>query len=157
MRIFIYIILTVSLMLNALTLYIIVAKNPMKIQGDKSWTDLYTDDIDATYKFLNDNLDIQVVKIPENKKGIDYRVIKAKSGIFPYAGLMQIDEKRKNEGLKPHAAIYITVDDYDEMHKKFIEQGAKPQATNLQVHNMKFGIYVIPGGLDIGIVQYIRK
>lgn len=155
MKILLYVVLAVSLLLNALTAYVILAKNPMKIQGDKSWTDLYTNDIDATLKFLNDNLGVQVVKSPDNKMGIDYRVLKAKDGIFPYAGLMQIDEQHKKEGLKPHATIYITVDNYDEMHKRFIEQGAKPEVENLHVNNMKFGIYVIPGGLDIGIVQYL--
>lgn len=155
MKNLLYVILSVSLLFNAFTAYIVLAKNPMKIQGDKSWTDLYTNDIDATYKFLNENLGIQVVKIPDNGKGIDYRVIKAKGGMFPYAGLMQIDKEHKQQGLKPHAAIYITVDDYDAMHKKFIEQGAKPELENIQVNNMKFGFYVIPGGLDIGIVQYL--
>lgn len=155
MRILLYVILSVSLLLNAVTLYIVLAKNPMKVQGDKSWTDLYTDDIDATYKFFNENLDVQVMNCPDNHKNIDYRVIKAKNGIFPYAGLMQISEEHKKEGLRPHATIYITVDNYDEMHKKFIEQGAKPQLENFTVNNMKFGIYVIPGGLDIGIVQYL--
>lgn len=155
MKILLYIVLAVSLLLNAVTLYIVLAKNPMKVQGDKSWTDLYTYDIDATYKFLHDNLDVQVMKSPENPNGNDYRVIKAKNGIFPYAGLMQISEEYRKEGLKPHATIYITVDNYDETHKKFVEQGAKPQLENFQVNNMKFGIYVIPGGLDIGIVQYL--
>lgn len=155
MKILLYTILSISLLLNALTAYIVIAKNPMKVQGDKSWTDLYTYDIDATYKFLNENLGIQTFKTPENGKGIDYKVIKANGGIFPYAGLMQIDEEHKKEGLKPHAAIYITVDNYDEMHKKFIEQGAKALLENYTVNNMKFGIYVIPGGLDIGIVQYL--
>lgn len=155
MKILLYIVLSLSLLLNAFTAYIIIAKNPMKVQGDKSWTDLYTNDINATYKFLNENLGIQVMKTPDNGKGFDYRVIKAEKGVFPFAGLMQINEEHKKEGLKPHATIYITVDNYDEMHKKFIEQGAKPQLENFQVNNMKFGIYIIPGGLDIGIVQYL--
>lgn len=155
MKVLLYIVLAVSLLLNVFTAYIVIAKNPMKIQGDKSWTDLYTNDIDATFKFLNENLDIQVIKTPDNGKGIEYKVLKAKNGIFPYAGLMQINEEHKKEGLKPHATIYITVDNYEEMDKKFIEQGAKPQLQNFQVNNMKFGIYVIPGGLDIGIVQYL--
>lgn len=156
MKIFLNVALAVSLLLNAMTVYVIFAKNPMKIQGDKSWTDLYTNDIDATYKFLNENLDVQSMAIPDNGKGIDYRVIKAKNGMFPYAGLMQIDEKQKKEGLKPHSTIYLTVENYDEMHKKFIKNGAKPQLENFKVRDMKFGIYVIPGGLDIGIVQYLK-
>lgn len=155
MKILLYVVLSVSLLINAFIAYIVIAKNPMKIQGDKSWTDLYTNDINATIKFLSDNLDIQVVKSPDNNNGIDYRVIKAKEGVFPFAGLMQINEEHKKEGLKPHATIYITVDNYDEMHKKFIEQGAKAELENFKVNNMKFGIYIIPGGLDIGIVQYL--
>lgn len=155
MKILLYTLLAVSLFLNALTAYIVIAKNPMKIQGDKSWTDLYTNDIDATQKFLKDNLDVNVVKTPDNKMGIDYRVVKAKDGIFPYAGLMQISNEHKKEGLKPHATVYLTVKNYEEMHKKFIEQGAKPEVENLKVNNMIFGVYVIPGGLDIGIVQYL--
>ena len=148
-------VLVISLLMNILTLYMILAKNPMNVQGDKSWVDLYSSDAGATVKFLNENLGIKVVS-EYNYNGMDYRIIKAKDGIFPYAGVMQICDKLKKQGLTPHATIYLTVKNYEEIHKKFIEQGAKPILEKTKVKDMIFGIYIIPGGLDVGIIQYLR-
>lgn len=146
-------VLTVSLLLNALTAYVIFAKNPMKVQGDKSWVDMYTSDADATEKFLNENLGIQVVQT-NKENGMDYRVIKAKGGIFPYAGIMQISDEMKKENVQPHATVYFTVKDYDKMSKQFQDNGAKVLLDGMVMEGMKFGFFVIPGGIDIGIVQY---
>ncbi len=146
-------VLTVSLLLNAATAYIILAKNPTKIQGEKSWIDMYTNDANATEKFLNENLGIKVVQT-SNANGMDYRIIKAKDGMFPYAGIMQICDKMKKENVQPHATVYFTVKDYDAMSKQFQEKGAKVLLDGMVVENMKFGFFIIPGGIDVGIVQY---
>lgn len=148
--------LIISLLLNIAFAFLIFTKDPMKLQGEKSWVDLYSDDADATIKFLSDNLGIKLVSASK-ETGIDYRVIKSEKGLFPYAGVMQIDENFKKKGLVPHATIYLTVKNYDEMSKQFTENGAKPVMENMVVDNMKFGIFVIPGGLDVGIIQYNFK
>lgn len=153
-KILLAVVLSLSILMNIVTLYVIISKNPMKLQGEKSWVDLYSSDSDATVKFLNENLGIKVVAT-SNEGGMDYRVIKSESGMFPYAGVMQISEEYKKQGLVPHATIYLTVKDYDKMHKQFLEKGAKAVIENKVIENMKFGIYVIPGGLDIGIIQYL--
>lgn len=149
-------VLTVSLLLNALAAYVIFAKNPMKVEGDKSWIDMYTNDADATEKFLNENLGIKVVQT-NKENGMDYRVIKAKNGLFPYAGIMQIDDKLKKDNVKPHATVYFTVKDYDKMSKQFQDNGAKVLLDGMVIEGMKFGFFVIPGGIDIAIVQYDVK
>jgi len=146
--------LTISLLLNALTAYVVFAKNPMKVVGDKSWVDMYTDDVDATEKFLSENLGIKVVKRSNESDGMDYRVIQAKDGLFPYAGIMQICDKMKADNVKPHSTVYFTVKDYDAMSKQFQEQGAKVLLDGMVLEGMKFGFFIIPGGIDIGIVQY---
>lgn len=145
--------LAISLLLNAITLYIVFAKNPMVVQGDKSWTDMYTNDIDATDKFLNETLGIKVVKTTK-EDDLDYRIIKAKGGLFPFAGLMQICDEWKKKGLEPHSTEYFTVKDYDKMSEQFLKNGAKVLVDGIVTEGMKFGIFLIPGGIDIGIVQY---
>jgi len=145
-------VLTASLLLNATAAYVILAKNPMKIQGDKSWVDMYTNDADATEKFLNENLGIKVVQT--YKDDIDYRVIKAKGGLFPYAGIMQICDEMKKENVLPHSTAYFTVKNYDEMSKQFQENGAKVLLDGMIKEGMKFGFFIIPGGIEVGIVQY---
>ena len=146
-------VLTISLLLNAATAYVILAKNPMKVQGEKSWVDMYTDDADATEKFLNENLGIKVVQT-SNEDGMDYRVIKAKDGLFPYAGIMQICDEMKKENIVPHSTVYFTVKNYDAMSKQFRENGAQVLLDGMVMEGMKFGFFIIPGGIDIGIVQY---
>lgn len=146
-------VLAVSLLMNAATLYIVFAKNPMKVQGDKSWVDMYTNDADATEKFLNENLGIKVVQ-SSKENDMDYRVIKAKDGLFPYAGIMQINAEMKKEKVQPHATVYFTVKNYDQMSKQFQEKGAKVLFDGMVMEGMKFGFFVIPGGIDVGIVQY---
>ncbi len=146
-------VLTISLLLNAITAYIVFAKNPMVVQGDKSWVDMYSNDADATEKFLNENLGIKTVRKIKNE-GFNYRIIQAKDGIFPYAGVMQIDAAMKKENVQPHATIYFTVKNYDEMSKQFQKNGAKVLLDAMVMENMKFGFFIIPGGIDVGIVQY---
>lgn len=125
----------------------------MKIDGQHSWIDIYSEDADETLAFLNKTLGIKEISM-KNEKGVHYKVIKAAKGVFPFAGIMQITQEQKDQGLFPHATIYLTVNDYDAMHDKFVESGAKVQMSHSIVDKMKFGIYVIPGGTDIGIVQY---
>ncbi len=146
-------VLAVSLLLNAATAYVIFAKNPMKIQGEKSWLDMYTSDIDATEKFLSQNLGITVVQTSD-EGGFDYRVIKSKDGLFPYAGLMQICDFLKKENVKPHSTAYFTVKDYDAMSQQFKDQGATTVVDGMVAAGMKFGVFTIPGGVEIGIAQY---
>jgi len=146
--------LVISLLLNLITAYIIFAKNPMVVQGDKSWVDMYTNDADATEKFLNENLGIKVVDRSKEDSGMDYRVIQAKDGLFPYAGIMQICDKMKKDKVTPHSTAYFTVKNYDAMSKQFQEKGAKVLLDGMVLEGMKFGFFVIPGGLEIGIVQY---
>ncbi len=146
-------VLTISLLLNLATAYVIFAKNPTMVQGDKSWVDMYSNDAGATEKFLNENLGIKVVQ-RNNDNGMDYRVIQAKDGLFPYAGIMQICDKMKKDNVVPHATVYFTVKNYDEMSKQFQKNGAKVLLDGMVLQGMKFGFFLIPGGIDVGIVQY---
>lgn len=159
-KILLSLILTVSLILNILTVFIIVTQNPMKVEGQMSWIDLYSMDSNATTKFLNDTLGIKVIgtnKLENNfDKNFDYRIIKADTAIFPLAGVMQITDKYKKEGMSPHTSMYLTVKNYDAAAQKFLENGAQAITENMSVKNMKFGFYKIPGDIEIGIVEYLK-
>lgn len=159
-KILLYTLLTVSVLFNVFAIYIIVTQNPMKVEGQMSWIDIYSNNSDATIKFLNNTLDVKVsgTNKPENiaDDDFDYRILKANKAVFPFAGIMQITDKYKKDGLKPHSTIYLTVKNYDETSQKFIKNGAKPILENLRAKNMKFGFYKVPGGVEIGIVQYLK-
>ena len=129
-----------------------MSMNPMKTEGAASWIDLYSNDSAATIKFLKDNFGIEVVNTSKSLVNTDYSVIKANKYPFPFAGVMQIP--KDNTELLPHASIYLTVKDYDKMHERLVKAGAKPVLDHKVAGGMKFGIYIIPGGLDIGIAQW---
>ena len=131
--------------------------NPMNHQGAQSWIDLYSTDAAATVKFLEDNFGIKVVKNTDSIPGIDYTVIKAGGQMWPFAGVMQITDEFKGMGLVPKATIYLTVKDYEKIHKQLVANSATPVMHHIVGAGMKFGIYIIPGGLDIGVVQYSSK
>lgn len=146
----------VSLLLNIAAVVFFFMNNPMAIEGQHSWMDLYTNNANATTKFLDDNFGIKVTDA--KKEGdFDYRLIKAEKALWPFAGVMQISESMKKSGMKPRATIYLTTKDYDKKHEQLVKNGAKAVLSHKQVENMKFGIYIIPGGLDIGVVQYNVK
>ncbi len=130
--------------------------NPMKINGQISWADLYSNNAAATTDFLNKTMGIESQKI-ENNDGIDYTLIKGKKALFPSAGIMQITDEWRKEGLVPHATLYFTVSNYDETEQKMLENGAKTLVPAMVKNSMKFGVYMIPGDVDIAIVQYQVK
>lgn len=125
----------------------------MKINGQISWADIYSYDIDATQKFFEKTLDIKVKKVT-GQDDMDYRLIQAKKAVYPVAGIMQIRSQERKKGLLPHSTLYFTVKNYDEAHKKAIANGAKVILEPRILKNMKFGAYLIPGGGDIMLVQY---
>jgi predicted enzyme related to lactoylglutathione lyase len=137
-------------------MWIFQVANPMKNAGAASWIDLYSDEPEATVRFLSENLNIKVASTSESAVGGGYTVIKANGQIWPFAGVMKTPAGVGAGAKKvaPHATIYITVKDYAETAKRIMAAGAKPVLENKEAGGMKFGIYIIPGGLDIGIAQY---
>ena len=145
------------LVVVALMVFVFIKANPMLNQGASSWIDLYSNDAAATVKFLQDNFGIKTVTNTQTIDGVDYTVIKADGQLWPFAGVMQIAKKFKDMGLSPKATIYLTVKDYEKIHAQLVEAGSKPVMDHIVGAGMKFGIYIIPGGLDIGVVQYDSK
>lgn len=159
-KLLLYGVLTVSVILNILTVFIITTQNPMNVQGQMSWNDLYSNDSDATEKFLKDTLGIKVIGMNtldnNSDKDFNYKILQADKAVFPFSGLMQITDNYKKEGMKPHSTIYLTVKNYETAAEKFKTNGAKAIIENMEVKNMKFGFYNIPGGIEIGIVEYLK-
>jgi hypothetical protein len=63
----------------------------------------------------------------------------------------------ERDDMTPHAMIYLTVRNYAAAHKKMIANGAKTIIADEYSDGMKYGIYIIPGGIDIGIAEYKRR
>lgn len=127
--------------------------NPMMSEGSASWIDIYSKDKTATIKFLKEVFGTTVMESKASMSpGIDYKVVKAKGQMWPFAGIMDLPDKK----MPPHAMIYITVKDYAAAHKKMLKNGAKVMMADKYAGGMKFGIYIIPGGVDIGIAEWKR-
>jgi len=145
----------VLLVIVILGAWVFMRANPMKNQGAAGWTEFYSTAPAATAKFLADNFGIKNEKRkPGASDGIDYTVLKAAGQLWPFAGMMAPPMLPDGTKVGPHTIVYLTVKDYDAMHGKITAAGAKPLVANQVASGMKFGVYVIPGGLEIGIAQY---
>jgi len=137
--------------------WLFVRVNPMKLEGMSSWIEMYSDDALATEKFLHAQFGIKIASRGKSVSGDNYFIIQAAKSFWPFAGIMQIDRKKAGqEKLYPHTATYFTTADYDATHKKMLAAGAKPILACYVAGGMKFGVYIIPGGVEIGLVQYGR-
>jgi len=127
----------------------------MMNEGAPGWLEIYSKNPDATLKFLAETFGTRIASRKESAvAGMDYAVIRARGQIWPFAGVMGRPEK---DDMAPHAMIYLTVRDCAATHKKMVANGAKTIIADEYSDGMKFGIYVIPGGIDIGIAEYKRR
>ncbi len=128
--------------------------NPMKTTGALSWVDIYSDKPEETIGFLNENFGITVQDTTESATGEKYNILKTKGQLFPFAGIMENPTLPDGRRAPAGSTIYLTVQDYDAAHAKAVASGAVPYANHLYAKGMKFGFYMIPGNVVIGIVQY---
>jgi len=134
--------------------WLFIKVNPMKTEGASSWIDIYSAAPDETIKFLGTTFGTEIAEVkPGAVNGMDYTIIKAKGQIWPFAGVMALPMP----GAQPHSMIYLTVKDYAKAHERMIANGATAVVTDESAGGMKFGIYIIPGGVDIGIAEYTGK
>ncbi|MDR1027010.1 MAG: hypothetical protein LBL46_01175 [Rickettsiales bacterium] len=140
----------------ALAAILFMKSNPMKNEGAASWIDIYSKAPTETIKFLGDTFGIEVANTTKSvdgpMPGMEYSAIKARGQLWPFAGVMGMPLKE----MVPHTMSYLTVKDYKAAHDKMIANGAKAVLTDQYAGGMRFGIYIIPGGVDIGIAQWER-
>ncbi|MCL2538636.1 MAG: hypothetical protein FWF34_01635 [Alphaproteobacteria bacterium] len=135
--------------------WVFMKANPMKNEGAASWTEFYSSAPAETMQFLKDNFGISNEKFSETAAGgMDYHSLKARGQFWPFAGVMEVPTLPDGSKPAPHTIVYLTVKDYDATHAKIVAAGAKPLFANEYAAGMKFGVYLIPGGLTIGIAQY---
>ncbi|MDR2933935.1 MAG: hypothetical protein LBU68_01480 [Rickettsiales bacterium] len=144
----------VLLVILAAFVWLFVNSNPMMNEGASSWIDLYSDNPKATIGFLDRNFGIKVASIDKSGIGTDYHVVKAKGQLWPFAGIMETPIGPDGKKIMPSTMIYLTVKDYAAMDAKIVADGAIPLMQNNKAKGMIFGIYKIPGGFEIAIVQY---
>lgn len=144
-----YIFLVTTLVLA----FLLLKMNPTKLNGQLTWSDIYSNNSSATVNFFSTvfGTQAQKVEMPDN---LDYTMLKAKKSFFPSVGVMQITDQFREQGLLPHSTPYFAVTDYEQTHQKMIENGAKVLRPAMIKNGMKFGIYLIPGDLDIAIIQF---
>ncbi|MCL1902156.1 MAG: hypothetical protein FWG18_00835 [Alphaproteobacteria bacterium] len=139
--------------------WVFVRANPMKNEGALSWSEFYSAAPEETLSFLNNTLGIQYEKFGETTPmGLDYFSMRARRQFWPFAGVIGLFTLPDGTQIKPHTIAYLTVKDYDATREKFLAGGAVEILGNQMAAGMKFGIYTIPGGIEIGIAQYgVRK
>ena len=138
--------------------WMFVRSNPMKNEGAASWIEIYSSAPSETIRFLSDNFGIKYEKSKDSAAGgMEYTLLKADGQFWPFGGIMGLPEMDGGKKVPPHTMIYLTVDDYGAAHKRMVDGGAEVVLTNQVAGGMKFGIYIIPGGIEIGIAQYGMK
>lgn len=126
----------------------------MMNEGANSWTEFYSENPKETISFLNKTFGIKSEKGKEPAAdGEEYNILKAGGQMWPFAGIMELP-KHNGEPIAPGTMVYLTVKDYDAAHNKMIANNAQSLIDHKYVSGMKFGIYMIPGGVKIGIAQY---
>jgi len=132
-----------------------IRSNPMKNQGAAGWTEFYSAAPQETMTFMSDVFGIKHEKFKEQtNEGLDYYSLKADGQFWSFAGVMAQPTMPDGTKVPPSTMVYLTVKDYDAVHEKMIEHGARAHSTGIYAAGMKFGIYEIPGGLVIGVAQY---
>ncbi|MDR0423513.1 MAG: hypothetical protein LBH46_02880 [Rickettsiales bacterium] len=121
---------------------------PFRNDGQQIWTDIYTEDLEKTSAFFINTLEIATQPADDNKV-----FLKSKNGIMNFASVISLDSSLKENGLTASSIIYLNVSDFDKYHEKFIENGAEEITVNLD-EERRIGIYNIPGGVTIGIIQF---
>lgn len=134
-------------------LFILLRMNPTKLNGALTWSDIYSNNSRATIDFFSTvfGSKAQPIEMPDN---LEYTILKAPKSLFPSVGIMQITDEFRGQGLLPHSTPYFSVTDYQTTHQKMLENGAKVLRPAMVKNGMKFGIYLIPGDLDIAIIQF---
>ena len=134
--------------------WMFVRSNPMKNEGAASWIEIYSSVPTETIKFLADNFGIHHEKSKDAMDGMEYTLLKADGQFWPFGGIMGLPKMENGKTAPPHTMIYLTVNDYAAAHKKMVAGGAEVILADRVAGGMKFGIYVIPGGIEIGLAQY---
>ena len=147
----------VLLAIAILCCWMFIRSNPMKAQGAAGWTEFYSSAPQETIKFLNETLGIKSKK-QKTPTEMEYTMLQADGQFWPFAGIMDAGAMPGEQKVPPSTMVYLTVLDYDKMHDKMVAGGAKTMMHHHVVDTdggkMKFGVYVIPGDLTIGIAQY---
>lgn len=127
---------------------------PYLIKGGISWSDVYSNNANATADFVKKIFNMSVKTQDFQGDSMDYRLVKADGALFPTFAIMQITDEYREKGMLPHSTLYFTVKKYDDVHKAMLENGAKVLVEPQTKNDMHFGIYLIPGDVDIAIIEY---
>jgi predicted enzyme related to lactoylglutathione lyase len=129
--------------------------SPYNNNGFISWVELYSEQAGETKKFFTDVLSLRTVSINEGYEN-EVNYLQSKDNLFriSFGVLKQTTESLKEKGIVVSSINYLTVKNYDEMHDKFLKNGAKEIISFQEDLGIKSGIYIVPGDIPIGIVQW---
>ena len=122
-----------------------------KTHGDFSWSELMTNDVEASRKFYCELLGWATQDMPMGE-GEPYVVVKA--GDQGVGGIMKMP-KEVPPGVPPHWQTYVTVKDVDAAAKKAEELGATAIVPPTDIPNVgRFYVFKDPHGAVLALIQY---
>ena len=129
--------------------------DPTRNEGAQSWVGMYSTAPADTVKFMQKVFGMRATDMFANDPNTDYIMLTTRRQFWPFGGVMKLPPKFA--GIS-HTMAYLTTLDFEATHRAMIAAGAREVMERRSVgeggNKMRFGIYVIPGGIEIGIAQY---
>jgi len=129
--------------------------DPTRNAGAQSWVGMYSTAPNDTVAFMQKVFGMRTTDMYAADPNTDYIMLTARRQFWPFAGVTKLPPEFV---CIEHTVAYLTTTDYDTTHRKMMAAGAREITTNRIVgsgsQKMRFGIYMIPGGVEIGVAQY---
>jgi len=127
-------------------------ENRAGFRGEPSvvWVELSSKNPQATLEFLERVFDTETSATRKDKDGTRYALVKTKDKARHFGKVREA--KRSGDGKCPKA--YLAVEDYEEARGQMLRRGAKVVSEGESADGMRTGTYMIPGELEIGIIEY---
>ena len=123
-------------------------------QGDFSWCELLTYDVNSAKKFYSELLGWKMEDHPMGECGGTYTILRADDR--PVGGMMKMPPVIP-EGTPPHWGAYVTVDDVDAVAAKVQELGGKVLVPPSDSPDARFCVFQDPQGAVLSIISYTKK
>ncbi|MCL2338484.1 MAG: hypothetical protein FWC51_00840 [Proteobacteria bacterium] len=123
--------------------------------GAQSWVGMYSTSPTDTAAFLQRVFGTRTNNVRAADPNMDYILLTARRQFWPFGGVMTLPPEFSGA---PHTMAYLTTLDFEVTHREMILAGARaimsPRVVGSGRNRMKYGIYIIPGGIEIGVAQY---
>jgi len=122
--------------------------------GGISWSELITTDFDTSCNFYQELFGWKATKVP-GRGGVQYALLTKDDDREPFAGILEMPEHPKRNGMPSCWQTYVTVSDIDASVAKAMTIGAQVVMPVREVENIgKIASVKSPDGAVISLIQY---